>query len=620
MPNTVGTIPLGAAPKGVIDPNLAVQQAQLQRRMALAQLLQQNAQEAGNSYSSLNGMRSVPRMGIAPGIAQIANTLLGSYEQKKAYGDQADLAQQQAALQQKQAADAYGGDSQTANPNIGLTPTAFAAWLRQDPASAYKFAAEHQALTDQNRQDVQQGRNLQDVGQLNRAAEVVKGTQTFQPGTTNIVPGTSSPFVAADFGKGTTGGYDQQGNPVLAPIQGAQSTLAGLAGAQQAATSANTILPNVTLSNGATAPMWAGQATGGQAPQGFGAQIAAESGGNQGAVSSAGARGVAQLMPATARQYEKQMGFAPGSSDSDPQINAKIGQQYMTDLTNKYLKVSGGDQAAATALARMAYNAGPGKIDSWMQSGMNPAALPQETQDYNGRVNAAGGGASAPGSLPAPVPTAGGPVGIGQSTQDKALAEKRAGNIGEMEQDINDKAASAQSKLANNAKIQALVPQITTGPFAGDMTKAKSVLNSLGWTGADPTNNQEFEKYAMQAALESAKQVYGNRITNADLMSLPHWNPSDSMTTNALNAIIDSDNIKQGRLLQRQNVYNEFRNQGGDLNQFSSYYNKNYPEQGVSATASLAPGAAPVVEKPSVQAIAPKIRRYNPATHQLEDI
>lgn len=536
MADTVGSIPLGAAPKGVVDPTLALQQAQLQRRLALAQMLQQSAQEAGGAYSSLNGMRVVPRMGIAPAISQIADTLLGSYEQKKAYGDQAGLAQQQMALQQRQAADAYGGDSQGSNPNIGLTPTAFAAWLRQDPASAYKFAAEHQALTDTNRQYVQQGRDLNSVGQLGQAADVVKGTQTFQPGTTNIVPGASQPFVAADFGKGTTGGYDQQGNPVLAPIQGAQSTLANLAGAQQAATSANTILPSVTMSDGSVRPAWAGQAAGG----GLG-------GGGQ-------SPGPSRAAPDPMNDILTQAKQMQAWGMPDDQIQAFIKQK-------------------AGATPGMTVDPGNG----------TPV-------DANGKPTS---------QLPAPVPVASGPVGIGQSTMDKALSEKRAGNVADMEQDITDKASSAQAKLANNAKIQALVPQITTGPFAGNMTKAKSVLNSLGWTGADPTNNQEFEKYAMQAALESAKQVYGNRITNADLMSLPHWNPSDSMTTNALNAIIDSDNIKQGRLLQRQNVYNEYRNQGGDLNQFSSYYNKNYPEQGVSATSSLTPGAAPVVAKPA---------------------
>lgn len=602
---------LGPGPKDVLTPQDAFAQSQLQRRLALAQMLQQNAQEAGGAYGSLNGMKVVPRMGLAPAISQIANTLLGGYEQKKALGDQAQMYQQMAQRQQQAVDAAYGGggtlDANGVNPNLGLSKQAFADYYRNDPAGALKYAGEHQALTEQNRQYVQQHRDLADVGNLGRAAEVVKGTQTFQPGTTNIIPGVSQPFVAADFGKGTVGGYDQNGQPTLQGIQG-NGVIAQLAGQQQAATQANTILPNVTLSNGAQVPMWAGQAAGGQAPTqsgGFGAQIQAESGGNQNAVSPAGARGVAQLMPATARQYEQKMGFPPGSSDIDPKINAAIGQQYMNDLTDKYTSVAGGDRNAAQVLARMAYNAGPGKIDAWMAGGMNPADLPKETQNYNGRINAASG-------LPAPVPTAPNATGIGQSTQDKALADKRAGNIGDLEQDINDKAASAQAKLANNQKLLQLVPSITKGPLSGHITDAKNLLNSLGWTGPDPTNNQEFEKYAMQAALESAKQVYGNRITNADLMSLPHWNPSANMTENAIRTIIDTDNIKQNRLLQRQQVYNAYREQGGDLNQFPAYFAKNYPEQGISAPSSLKPGA------PINTAQTPKVLKFNPATGKLE--
>jgi len=611
MANAPGMIALGASPKGVISPDLAFQQAQLQRRLALAQLLQENAKEASGAYSSLNGARVVPRMGFGPGLAQIAQTLLGGYEQKKAIGSQAELAQKQADAQKAAAAEAYGGGSSGVNPNIGLSPAAFAAWVQQDPAGAYKFAAEHQALTDTNREYTQQGLSLPDVGGLHRAEMVNKGTQTFQPGTTNIIPGVQAPFVAADFGKGTTGGYDQSGQPVLQPIQGAQGTLAGLAGAQQAAQSANTILPNVTLSNGATTPMWAGQAAGGSAPTGFGAQIQAESGGNQGAVSPAGARGVAQLMPATAREYEKKMGFPPGSSDTDPQINAKIGAQYMSEMTDKYTKLAGGNQAAGEALARMAYNAGPGRIDDWMKKGMDPAALPQETQDYNGRVN------DAASRLPEPVPQAPGAVGIGQSTQDKALSEKRAGTVAEMEQDINDKAASAQAKLANNKKLLELLPTVNTGPMSEQLAKAKNFLHQVGWTGADPSNFQELQKIMQQSALESAKQVYGNRITNADLMTLPMWTPSATMTENALKVIVGMDNLQQERNLQRQTVYNEYRNQGGDLNQFPSYFNRNYGNQGVAATSSVEPGAKPVIT-PSPSASSAKVFRYNPSTGKLE--
>jgi hypothetical protein len=624
MASAIGFVPAGVAPKGVLSPNDAFLQMQMQRRMALAKMLQQNGMD-GSAYSSVNNMRVVPRLGAAPAISQIAQALLGTYEGNKAYKSQAELMQAQAERQQQAVDSAYGGGSDTAvgsgavgsgvNPNLGLSKEAFADWYRQDPSAAMKFAGEHSALTDQNRQDVQQGRTLSDVGALNRAHEVVQGTQTFQPGTTSIVPGVSQPFVAADFTKGTQGGYDANGAPTMQGIQG-NGVLAQLAGQQQNAVSSNTI-GNVTSPSGASGPAFYGPVaaantaslTGGQAP-GFAGQVQVESGGNQNAVSPAGARGVSQLMPATAREYEKKMGFPAGSSDTDAGINGKIGQQYMSDLTSKYMKVAGGDEKVAGAMARMAYNAGPGKIDAWMSNGMNPDALPAETQNYNGKVADANNGLS-------PIPTAPQSGFIGQSTQDKALGEKRAGNIGEMEQDINDKAASAQTKLATNQKMMQLLPNVTTGPLADRITAGRNMLHSLGWTGPDPTNNQELEKYSMQAALENAKQVYGNRITNADLQSLPHWNPSATMTENAFRTVLDADNTRQSRMIQKQTAYNDFRNKNGDLNQFPSWFNQNYPEMGVSASTSTKPGEGAVIA-PSAQSQAGNRLRWNAADGKLE--
>lgn len=606
----------GVAPKGVLSPDMALRQAQLQRRLAIAQMLQQQSLSPADTGQG-NNMPVVPRVGLAPALSKVAQALIA----KKVYGDATDeqqsIAQQQYDAARQAVLSVPGVDGGQASGvagaasgalGTGLPANVAMQWSQQDPNGFYKWAGENAQPTEAVKTAQLQGRDLGQMGQLATAKDTVQATQTFHPGDTNIVPGVQQPFVAADFGKGTTGGYDQQGNPVLAPIAGAQSTLANLAGAQQAATSANTILPNVTMSNGATAPMWAGQAAGGQAPPGFGGQIQAESGGNQGAVSPAGARGVAQLMPAMAREYEKKMGFAPGSSDTDPQVNAAIGARYMSEMTDKYTKLAGGDQAAGTALARMAYNAGPGRMDDWIKGGMDPSALPQETQDYNGRVNAANGG------LPAPVPKSSGPVGIGQSTQDKAIAEKRAGNVADLEQDINDKAASSQLKLANNKKLLEILPSVTTGPVAEQLAKGKNLLHQMGWSGADPSNFQELQKIMQQSALESAKQVYGNRITNADLMTLPMWTPSASMADNALRVIVGMDNIQQQRNLQKQTVYNEYRNQGGDLNQFPSYFNQNYPNQGISAPTSVTPGA----QAPISQASATKIYRYDPKTGKLE--
>ena len=101
-----------------------------------------------------------------------------------------------------------------------------------------------------------------------------------------------------------------------------------------------------------------------------------ESGGDQNAVSSAGARGVMQLMPGTM----KDPGFgvpsiaelkAKGLSEED--ANRLAGRKYLDAMYRKY-----GDEATALA----AYNWGPGNVDKWLEKGGDPKKLPAETKKY----------------------------------------------------------------------------------------------------------------------------------------------------------------------------------------------------------------------------------------------
>lgn len=93
--------------------------------------------------------------------------------------------------------------------------------------------------------------------------------------------------------------------------------------------------------------------------------IKAESNYNPGAVSPAGAQGLMQLMPDTARSL--------GVSNSfDPEQNVMAGTRFLRDLLNRY------NGKLEPALA--AYNWGPGNVDK------QPDHLPRETRDYLARI------------------------------------------------------------------------------------------------------------------------------------------------------------------------------------------------------------------------------------------
>lgn len=108
-----------------------------------------------------------------------------------------------------------------------------------------------------------------------------------------------------------------------------------------------------------------------------------ESGGDQSAVSSAGAVGVMQVMPDTAPEAAKLAGvkWDPQAYRTDANYNRLLGIAYLSEMLRRY------DGDVEKALA--AYNAGPGSLESVMAShGDNwLGALPPETQDYVARIS-----------------------------------------------------------------------------------------------------------------------------------------------------------------------------------------------------------------------------------------
>lgn len=97
---------------------------------------------------------------------------------------------------------------------------------------------------------------------------------------------------------------------------------------------------------------------------------------NENAVSPAGARGLMQLMPATAKQVAGQLGMQHTNSrlTSDPTYNIALGSAYMRELVDRF--------NGSYVLAIAAYNAGPGRVREWLQKNGDPRAEGVDVVDW----------------------------------------------------------------------------------------------------------------------------------------------------------------------------------------------------------------------------------------------
>jgi hypothetical protein len=158
-------------------------------------------------------------------------------------------------------------------------------------------------------------------------------------------------------------------------------------------------------------------------------------------VSSAGAQGVAQFMPGTAREL--------GVDPLNPESAIPGSARYLSQLQKQF----GGNLEHATA----AYNYGPGNVQKWLAGGGDPSRLPAETQAYLKAVMQGGAPAAAP-------PTAGAMPAFGWSPQAATTP-------------------AAQATAAPNAAPSGLLGAL---PAAG----GNSMSGVLGMMGGQPPQMQ----------------------------------------------------------------------------------------------------------------------------------
>ncbi|MCA6231421.1 MAG: lytic transglycosylase domain-containing protein, partial [Phenylobacterium sp.] len=88
-----------------------------------------------------------------------------------------------------------------------------------------------------------------------------------------------------------------------------------------------------------------------------------------------GARGMMQLMPATAAATARRMGvsYAPSLLD-DPDYNMRLGSTYLSELISTF--------AGSYVMAVAGYNAGPGRSTQWASFCGDPRAASVDPVDY----------------------------------------------------------------------------------------------------------------------------------------------------------------------------------------------------------------------------------------------
>lgn len=94
------------------------------------------------------------------------------------------------------------------------------------------------------------------------------------------------------------------------------------------------------------------------------------------AQSPAGARGLMQVMPATAQTVAKALGeeFTTARLTIDPPFNVRIGSTYLGDLANQF--------GPAITLIASGYNAGPGRPKKWIAEFGDPRAADVDVVDW----------------------------------------------------------------------------------------------------------------------------------------------------------------------------------------------------------------------------------------------
>ncbi|MFK4444630.1 soluble lytic murein transglycosylase-like protein [Caballeronia udeis] len=324
--------------------------------------------------------------------------------------------------------------------------------------------------------------------------------------------------------------FDASGNVArIQPIAGAQATMQGNAAATAAGEGSQLPYAGVDA-QGNPLPVTSRTAAVSQAgatTPASSAIVQAESVGNQNAVSPKGALGAWQVMPNT--NANPGFGVQPAKNNSPAEMN-RVGQDYYNAMTQRY---------GSPTIGAIAYNMGPGATDSWLKSGGQFEKLPQETQNYVGKVStltALNSGAGLPqvqsGAIYAAPP-------MGAQAGATSNATNLQNEMSKKWTDLNAANQQAQSTVSYLQNIKTLAPAAATGPQADRLNYANGLLSLAGSEKATDavTATDLLNKYSNQITARLSANGMGTDSARTILQSAY---PNAHMTPQAISEAADN--------------------------------------------------------------------------------
>lgn len=176
------------------------------------------------------------------------------------------------------------------------------------------------------------------------------------------------------------------------------------------------------------------------------------------------------------------------------------------------------------------------------------------------------------------------PKGIGQSTLQEATAKNQAHAALELTNKYGEIAAQSNQRKAFNDQALSLVDSADTGFAAARTADVKNILLKIvpGLTEAKfdntPSATIALQKDLVNAATQKAKQQFGARITQSEVMlMLQKAAPNADMPKAAIKYLLNSDNAQLDYQTQQAGDLTKYLRNGGDPQAFESWYAKAFP-------------------------------------------